>query len=180
MTVNVVAGVVPKCTASASANPLPVTVTTVPPAGGPESGLSALTAGTGGIGTAYGPEATGGRSELVDTDRVEEVVGELVTLPRVTVRWSPGLTGAETLMLSVAPVELLLPTSMPAVSSCTLPEPSTVPAGEATVTKPPLVGLSAPVEDTWKFTRYWAATAPGAVIDTHVLTAETDWAGVMV
>jgi hypothetical protein len=45
-TVNEVAAVLPKLTAVAPVNPLPVMVTTVPPAIGPALGRTAVTAGT--------------------------------------------------------------------------------------------------------------------------------------
>jgi hypothetical protein len=48
LTVKLAAGVPPKLTVVASVNPDPLMVTVVPPAGGPDDGLTALTVGSGG------------------------------------------------------------------------------------------------------------------------------------
>ena len=46
VTVTEVAGVVPKATVEPAVKPVPVTVTTVPPASGPALGVMAVTVGT--------------------------------------------------------------------------------------------------------------------------------------
>lgn len=48
-----------------------------------------------------------------------------------------------------------------------------VPEGAATITAPPSE-LSAPVDDTWKLTRYCTPVAPPARLDAAVETPDTE------
>lgn len=108
------AGTVPKTTPVAPVKPVPVMVTD--DAAGPEEGLTPDTLGTGGIGLMYAEEAAGVWSEVVEIERVEPVLAGLVTPVRLTVRWSPALTGWPLLMAMVK-VALLFD-STPAHATC--------------------------------------------------------------
>src|SRR5438874_1006639 len=80
-----VAGVFPKLTAVAPVKLVPEIVTLVPPAAGPEDGLTPVTVGAGGAPPMlYEPDVTGLGSEVVAADSVYEAAVEGLVMPLST------------------------------------------------------------------------------------------------
>jgi hypothetical protein len=121
-TVNEVAGLPPKFTAEAPVKLLPPIVTLVPPAAGPELGLTLVTAGAGGAPPIeYCPDVTAGRSDVVEAEAVYEpaVLGlpspfrATFTLSPAGIVWLPDIKQVATWVVLLTlqnPIELVVET----------------------------------------------------------------------